>query len=146
MHDMQHTLRHMIYMMCNYLGKHGQHKINLLAKSRSRSSKTNLILITYRIFNQYYLILSQITRDLEYVQSERQNRKKENRRENYILLELLLCLHCLGVMPSLLVVGLGELSNSSIGSISNLDEERRQEERKKIRTQRKQGQIILIFF
>ena len=31
MHDIQHTLGHMICMICNYLGKHGQHKINQLA-------------------------------------------------------------------------------------------------------------------
>ena len=40
------------------------------------------------------------------------------------------CLHCLGVMPPLLLVGLGEFSTSSFGSTSKLDEERRHEERK----------------
>ena len=41
------------------------------------------------------------------------------------------CLHYLAVMPPLLLVGLGELSTSSFGSISNLDKERRQDEKKK---------------
>ena len=77
MHDMQHTLRHMICMMCNYLGQHGQHKIIQLAKSRS--SKTNMIPITQKIFSQYQLILSEITKDLENFQSERQ--KQEERKQ-----------------------------------------------------------------
>ena len=39
MHDMQHTLKHMIGMMCNYLGKHGKQKINQLAKSGQGQAK-----------------------------------------------------------------------------------------------------------
>ena len=36
---MQHTLGHVICMMCNYLGKHGQHKINQLASQGQDQAK-----------------------------------------------------------------------------------------------------------
>ena len=62
---------------------------------------------------------------------DRIGRKKIERRIIFFKNFNLHCLHFLGVMPPLLLVGLGELSTSSFGSISNLDEERRQEERKK---------------
>ena len=40
MHDMQHTLRLIICMICNYLGEHGQYKIIQLASLGQGQAKT----------------------------------------------------------------------------------------------------------
>ena len=64
MHDMQHTSRHMICMMCKLLREHGQHKINHLAKSRSSNQNkldTNN-LRKYLTSSNYFLV--EITKDL----------------------------------------------------------------------------------